>query len=493
MRAARALAAGLLAALACSSAPADGPPLVVLVSIDTLRADFVGAYEPAARRLTPRLDRLARDGLVFERHITASPWTTPAHMSLFTSLRPSGHGVTASFEELTRDRLSEGRYVRLASGHATLPELLRRAGYATAAFTGGGTMDPAIGFGRGFDVYGTSMYKLGPGDVERLVDRVEGPRARPLFLFWHHFQVHAPYLDGELLDEVLPAPRAAALRAELDRWREEAAESPPTGLARIRRHRRMKELLRRHDAWSREVCEALYAGGVRAADRELGRLLARLRELGLYDPALIVVTSDHGEELGDHSPERFYDMHGHTVYEELAHVPLVLKLPGNARAGTRIDATTRMVDLLPTLLEVLGAEPPEGPVDGRSLAPLWEERRSRTPRPAFTEALAGPAEMKSVRTPRYTFLVSVGPRQVARHGRAGLPVALRARALFDRASDPREKRNLLAADPSPETKATAARLEARLRRWAAAPPGSPEAVELDDETLERLRSLGYVE
>ena len=155
-----------LAMLACPRpVEVSGPPNVVLISVDTLRADFLNAYGFDEHRVSPAIDRLAADGILFEQHIAASPWTTPSHMSLFTSLAPTSHGVNESFSSL-RSGLRRGTHKKLADARTTLAEVLQRAGYATAAFTGGITLIPQIGFDQGFDRFETSMYKLDDANVQ---------------------------------------------------------------------------------------------------------------------------------------------------------------------------------------------------------------------------------------------------------------------------------------------------------------------------------------
>ena len=184
-----------------------GPPNLILISIDTLRADRLNAYGYDLRTVSPHIDALAADGILFENAITTSPWTTPAHVSLLTSLQPTSHGVVTPFAELREGLKGGGRFIRLPDSRTTLAEVLRESGFATAAFTGGVTLDPRIGFDQGFERYDTSMKKLGPASVGTLLEWIEGHGSQPFFLFWHTFEVHAPYLDTTFLGDVLPPRR----------------------------------------------------------------------------------------------------------------------------------------------------------------------------------------------------------------------------------------------------------------------------------------------
>jgi arylsulfatase A-like enzyme len=472
--------------LACGERPRTPRPAgcVILISVDTLRADRVNALGYTSRRVTPYMDALARDGILFENHITSAPWTTPAHLSLFTSLSPSAHGVMRSFEE-QQGQLAEGVVEGLAKSHTTITELLARRGYQTAAFTGGSSLDPRLGFGRGFELYDTSMFKLNDRNMARLLGWLREHREGGFFLFWHTFEVHAPYLHPDFVPEVASPDEVEKVRqtSELIRHdidaggtvRYQAVELGKVGVLR------------------RDVCEALYVGGIRSMDERLGAFLGVLRELGLYDPALIILTSDHGEEFAERSPRVFFNAHGHDLYEEMVHVPLILKLPGQRHAGTRVGAVTRAVDVLPTVLRTLDL-PMTDEMEGRPLQSLFEDGEHETNgREAFVEALSSErVEAKAIRTDRYKYVLWVGPADLSAHGRAYLPETPRGRDLFDLRSDPGETVNLMSGSRAvPE--ALVQRLDRRLREMANAARGKPEGARVPPEVLERLRALGYVD
>ena len=203
-----------------------------------------------------------------------------------------------------------------------------------------------------------------------------------------------------------------------------------------------------------------------------------------------MLTSDHGEEFRDHAPQAFYNAHGHTLWRELTHVPLLVKLPRQERAGTRIAALTRAVDVMPTILDVVKVlAPPE--MQGTSLRPLWE-KGAQEPRVAFLEALEEPFEEKGVETDRYKYVVRIDAASVRARGRAFLPATPASRALFDLAEDPGETRNLLAAAPKAEHERLAEELDAVLRRHVGAQHSDSRPARLSPELLEGLRALGYV-
>jgi arylsulfatase A-like enzyme len=479
-----ALAAAVLA-IGCSGGgrtPAREPlPPVVLISLDTLRADRLGAYGYRARPVSPHVDALARDGIVFERQMSAAPWTPPAHMSLMTSLAPSAHGVTSSFRELRRQQTA-GRVARLDDSCPTLAGALRARGYATAAFTGGMTLDARLGFDRGFEVYETSMFKVQETSYAAMEAWVDGHAERPFFLFWHTFEAHAPYLGTAFLDEVVPAERVGDVRAAIGRYEGRLLKGivGPAYFLRV-----LEEL----GVYRRDVSESLYCGAIARADAWLGRLVARLKRDGIYDRALIVLTSDHGEQFGEDSPEVFYDAHGHCLREELLHVPLVIKLPGGRHAGARVAALTSGIDVMPTVLDVVGIAPPPG-LQGRSLRAAWESPASFAERPGFAESLQEDFEEKCIRDGRYKYVVRIDAEAVARHGRAYLPERPAGERLYDLEADPAERHDLLAAGAAPPGVAAALRKE--LRAHLAARDRRPSEAVIDPETVERLRGLGYL-
>jgi len=490
------VAAGYLLTSGCRPT-GDPPPTpefnVILISIDTLRADHLNCYGYEKRKVSRYIDALAADGILFENCITSSPWTTPAHLTMFTSLYPTVHGVTQTIQELEAALQQDSKFNRLPDSRVTLAEILKAGGYPTGAFTGGGTMDPRIGFDQGFDRYASTMYKLHSLNMREMNEWIDEHSEQPFFLFWHNFEVHAPYLQGTYLDEVLPPDTAAKVREFLHeegrtrKYHNLTADESKAIVARA------EQFLRRQKAYQAEVCVALYDGGIKSMDTWFGKLMGKLRRRDLYDRSLIILISDHGEEFGDHRKVAFYGAHGYSVYEEMVRVPLIIKLPHQQFAGTRVTSTVRTVDLMPTILDVLRIH--RGPKDmqGLSLRPLWEQPERPQDRLAISEALACMLEKKAVRTERYKFIYSLDVDTVARHGRNYLPKQLEDTELYDLRADPEESTNLLESPPSREISELATTLEQHLREFAKQRRGKPDTVELDEETIDSLRALGYLD
>jgi arylsulfatase A-like enzyme len=467
-----ALAAAPLAALAACGAPA--PPNLLLVVIDTLRSDHTSAYG-YARDTTPRLRALAEAGVRFEAAYAPMGLTGPSHASLFTALEPPAHGVV-------KNGLS------LAPEHVTLAERLAAHGYQTAAVVSSFVLDHRFGLDQGFAHYDDALDpdeattrlesweghgvpegfdRRGDHTADRALRWLREQRApeRPFFLFVHYFDPHSPY-DGSGAGAAFAAPAPAAL-------------PPIPGLA---------ELV---DAYDSEIV---------FADAMLGRLLDALSALGLEQHTLVVVTADHGEGL----MQRGYVLHGVSVHEEEVRVPLVVRWPGRIAGGRVLAGPVALVDVVPTLAELLeiGAGGPESPgvaaPAGRSLAaallrdaPLDPERPIFLLRRRFAPSLVRPVLLESGADGAPLPPVPVaGQQRALRRGRLKLVEAPRegGRSLYDLAADPGELRDLATLEP-----AHAERLAAELAAWQQRFAGAPREQSVPEEDRRRLRALGYAD
>jgi arylsulfatase A-like enzyme len=411
------LALAALLALGC----ADDPPSIVVVTLDTVRCDHVGVYGDG-RRLTPHLDALAARGLVFEHAFTTMPTTGPAHASLFTGLHPSEHGSRANGEPVSEP-----------AARRSLARLLRERGFATAAFVTTGLLAPAATGALGFEIHDAPRGVLRPGAdaVEAALVWLAHERRRPVLLWVHLYDAHAPYGTADEKRRGIP------LNPRRHGFVDAALFADPAERARTAQR---------------------YAAGVRDADAALGRLVAGLAGLLDREPLLVVV-ADHGESLDEHLATRgwAYD-HGEFLDEESVRIPLVLVGPGVA--GGRSPLAVSIRDLHPTLLRVAGADP-------------------ASPRGAEVDLRSPPA----------------GPRIVAverRRAGPGEPARAREHAAgaFDGASrvvvgeDGRVAAGLPPSD---------AALLALARRHAAALPAARQTGVASPEVAEALRSLGYAE
>jgi arylsulfatase A-like enzyme len=323
-------------------------PSVILISIDTLRRDALAAYAPEVKAL-PSLDRLAQESVRFENALSSAAWTLPAHASLLTGLYPDRHGAT-------------DRRVTLAGGVATLAELFEKRGYETAAFTGGGFLDPGYGLGRGFEHYEAKSHgkqeaaEDGEGLLARVTSFLSARRdARPLFLFLHTYAVHG-YYDA----------RAAAV--------EHAARS---GLAPGRNYKDCVLGRRSCPAEAWDELRALYRSELELFDASFAKLRAELERAGLWQDAIVVLLSDHGEGF---DPEHARIHHGGRLHADQLAIPLFVRGPGLAPRAERTPVS--IVDLAPTLLDLAGAPTPPG-LDGRSFAASLRTATAPAARPLF--------------------------------------------------------------------------------------------------------------
>ena len=443
----------LLAAGGCRS----GQPDVIVVLVDTLRADRLGAHD-GRPSLTPFLDRLATTGVVFSNAYSTSSWTSPAVASLFTSRYPSQHHVT-QYDS------------RLADDEVTLAERLAVAGWRNLGFIANFRLSEEGGFGQGFiswfpHVEGTrgkvrakriTKATLAHYDAFFAPTRLTrlARRARPMFLYLHFMEPHAPYLPAEHL-------------------RRRIAGLPPPGVSDAEANTKLLAPMRWGELTDDEVrrLSQLYDAEVASLDQGLQRLFGELRSRGLLDHAIVVITADHGEEFREHDGL----VHGTALFEESVRVPLVMTGPG-LPAGRVVTDAVSLVDVAPTLLDLAGL-PPEPRFEGRSL------RERLVP-------ANDPADV-------ILQLLPIGAARELRRHTAGLvrkglkilvPPAPREAELYDLRADPRETRPRAASVAQ-----DAEHLESRLdeqQRILATRAGSAMTVPIDPQTRDRLRALGY--
>jgi len=463
--------------LAACGKPLSGPPVeppseppvgaaaelprienLVLVSIDTLRADHLGCYGNTVVE-TPNMDRLAREGVLFTAHTSSAPTTLCSHTSLMTGTYPHTHGTPRNGFKVPAENLM-------------LAEVLHDAGFRTAGVIGAFPLSAEFGFAQGFDTFDEDRKRSG-GKVNEAVRRVLESRsatdaAGRFFLFVHYWDVHYPYDPPPPYDR-----RYRTDDLELKRTRHELAEVRK-GIAAGEDESQRNEALR-----------GLYAGEVSYVDAHVGELLAMLEEFELLDRSLIVLTSDHGESMDEHWEH--WD-HGESTYEVSVHTPLILRLPGTVLAGSRHTEVVGNVDVMPTVLDLLGIESP-GAMDGTSFADLLAGEQGVPRPPVFAEGTKPHAE----ETDEDVWLNADNCRTI----RAGNWKLVQRTPedeleLYDLARDPGETNDLLAtASGAPGD--LVRELTDRLEAWSARVPRHRAAHDLSEEALRQLESLGYTE
>ncbi len=461
-----ALVAGVLTAILGGEAPeaartaagAKGPN-VVLIIVDTLRADHIGSYG-AKNVSTPAMDALAGDGIVFERAFAQSSWTRPSISSIVTGLYPGSHSVMHKTDLLPAEVV-------------TVAEAMREVGYRTSGFVTNINVAPSFNFQQGFDEYRylapdfffgatDSGSKLALYSVLRLVRErflskekwvshyyqdadtvnrtalpwVDSHRGDRSFVLIHYMDPHDPYFE-------IPYNGKAIARVDTPNPAPERAEE----------------------------LRALYATNIEYLDGFLAKVFAQLEAQGLYDDALIVLTADHGEEFHEHGGW----WHGTTLYDEQIHVPLIVKLPGNRSAGAREKSLARSVDIAPTLLAVAGAGVPAG-VQGRDLF-----GNASAPTAVYAEEDHEGNVLEAIRTAEWKLILA----------NSGNPRGLAETELYDLVADPGERNNVAASQTARVTELKKDLEMLRDASRANAVSGVSGAI--DDADMERLKALGYVD
>jgi arylsulfatase A-like enzyme/tetratricopeptide (TPR) repeat protein len=401
-------------------------PNVILVTMDTTRADHIGCYGYSGGK-TPHLDALAERGILFEQAATSSPLTLPAHCSILTGMYPTYHGVRINGN------------TALSEEQTTIAEVLSAQGYECGAFIGAFVLDGRWGLNQGFqhydDQFDLKKYKhldLGaiqrPGDVvmDAALNWLEGQKNNPFFAWIHLYDPHTPY-------------------------------EPPEPY--------------RPEFGSRSLV-GLYDGEIAFMDEQIGRCVAWLEKNGLDKNTVLILIGDHGEGLGSHGE----GTHGYFIYEYAVHVPFIAVTPFEGLRGIRVSSQVRAVDVFPTLLELARTEP-TAKTQGRSLLRLMFRPEKNEEGYAYSESMSpnlqfGWSSLHSLRTPRYKYIDS--PRA----------------ELYDLTQDADEQTNLFEHDPDVARKMKA-ELERLMTETSRGAP-TPQAANLDKETMERLSALGYI-
>jgi len=419
------------------------PPSILLIVVDTLRADAVAGFGGDSE-LTPNLRELAQDATLFTRAHSAAPWTTPSFGSLLTSTYPSEHQAGR------RDPRLGFKYA-LSPSVTTLAEVLRSNGYWTGAVLTNVYLANRFGLSRGFDDYQDLVSQQWQHPVLVGLARL-GLLEIPAY-------VPADIETRRVLDLVRRGQRSGKPFFALAHYMDPHAHDDPSGPS---------------DGEGAQATQRRYLEQVSYTDRHLGVLVRELQAMGLYDDLLIVFTADHGEELTEDRNQGPYG-HGHTLYEELLHVPLMVKRPANEGAGAERTEPVSSIDVAPTILQLVGIHPPDG-FEGRPLIGLGPND-PEVPRILFSEAMLWGPEQKAAILGDQKVVIEIAP---------GRPIVARA---YDLAVDPGESAPLSPDSPRFE------RLLAAVSRFGKARPAPPDTkpVAFDVLAVQRLKALGYVE
>ena len=458
------------------------PRGVILIQVDTLRRDHLDLYG-YERETAPVLSRFAAEGATFRRTTAQATWTKVSTPSTLTSLYPLSHGVR-NFAD------------RLPASAETLAEQYRAAGYATLAYSSVPFTGQFSNMHQGFEeLHESSSVDATPSSktAREYVDRLSGWLGRhrdvPFFVFLHVFDPHDPFEPRDPYATIWADPAHKAEHEEQLEAVREHIENPILAQFGMP-DRRALEAAEIDPENYVDYDQDWYDGSIRGMDVELGRLVERLRALGIDDDTLVVFMSDHGEEFLDH--DRMF--HGHTIYNELTQVPLVMRWPGGIPSGVTVDENVQLIDIMPTLLDLSGLPHPDG-LQGRSLLPFladgadtvsaWAARLSFSEKARTSGAPPLPlADNESYAVIEDDWLLI--------HNRER-PDDAPEFELYDMVADPLNLTNV--ADPQTEV---VERLAREIDRWhriaeqARLPDDAEAAAGLSQEELERLRRLGYI-
>jgi arylsulfatase A-like enzyme len=452
-------AALLALLLACETTPPP-PPNIVVITLDTTRADHLGAYGYERAR-TPNLDQLAASGIRYDAAWTVSNNTLPAHVAVLSGLQPQRAGVPRNGH-------------KLPSTTPWAPETLKAAGYETAAFVSASALSAKLGLDRGFDVYDDSFdvkeldqrQRHGDDTTDAALAWLEKPRDKPFFLWVHYFDPHYPYTPPAPYDTMYGAgysgPADGSLEYLLRVWGRGGKEKIETTAA------------------DRQRMIDLYDGEIAWLDTQLGRLFAGIDADGRGEHTLIVVTADHGESLDEH--DYLFD-HGEYLYEPSLHIPLIVRPPARMDIDPAVVTTAvQNVDVATTALNLAGS-PSAAPLDGQDLfALLPGDGRPAPGDRAYAESCR-PWQIER----RYKGWKNLHKAQAVREG--GLKLIATPYQdkleLYDLSSDPGELRNIATERPE-----DVKRMAELLEQWRG---GAVDIAVPDAENMERIKALGYIE
>ncbi len=418
------------------SAANKDAPNVLLLTLDACRPDHFGCYG-YGRNTTPTLDKLAGEGVFFTQAFSQSAWTTPGILSLFTSLYPPTHAVDV------RDRT-------LSEGVPTLPKALKETGYAVPVLHR--LVDIPNYWNLGFDTANKEQFQGNEGDD--LLKLLEAYKDKKFFIWYHYHGLHLPYNPLAPYDTMFQKEVAGASSPGQD----------SEAVLAVKNKVVIKSGSLHFNPEDKDPVIALYDGQLRQMDDFVGLLLEKMKQWNIFNNTLIVITADHGEELLEHG----FVGHASTslnakLYEEIIHIPLILWWPGKLK-HTVIDNLAQQVDVMPTILELLGLPVPQG-LQGTSLLPFIKGNAAGGSRPVFCETVLGgyqsTEEMKKIRlrcirTKRWKLIYTNTPTQTLNGKEAGGEQY----ELYDLEADPKEERNVMEQHPS-----TARELKKALFRW----------------------------
>ena len=441
-------------------------PNIILISIDTLRKDHLSCYG-YPRKTAPNLEKLAKEGILFTKAFSSTSWTLPAHVSLLTGLDNRHHLVSKENPKINQSII-------------TLADYLRVNGYTTIAITGGGLVSSRFGFSKGFEIYKEYVNSAQLMNSARLLAAdfakwIKRNKNRKFFTFLHTYQTHLPYFS--------PKPyNLRFMKGKRIIWRKVNLK--------VLFVSKKPETFRNPTPEERKNIIALYDGEIRFTDEKLIKLIINLlKDLDLYEKTMIVITSDHGEEFF----ERQAWLHGHSLYNELIQIPLIIKFPHQKYFNFSLDKPVRITDIMPTILEEASIKYDSGSLDGQSIIPLLKGKRETRLALADLNSKKYPPKLPariSIYKHPYKLIMN-NDFHLSLEKFRPVPPPIAELELYDLEKDPQEKQNI--APLCPEITRELIEKINKLYLKDMRQLVSPQEKNLNKEELEkRLRALGYI-
>lgn len=411
-------------------------PNIIIYLADALRADHLGCYG-YEKMTSPHIDEFALDGILFENAVSQAGWTQPAVASLFTGLYPSSHRVTN-----IKNALNEN--------FTTIAELLKAKGYSTGAFIKNPLVSQEVGFSQGFDTFRLVKHAEREKLTQLAADWVANAGSSPFFLYVHALNPHEPYDPPKVFYEKFAVDYSGKVNGKVST---------------------LKAL--KNGKWPEKVTGAdieylisLYDGEIAHADDAFGRFMDAIKKQGIHQDSLIIFMADHGEEFYDHGSFS----HGQSLYSELTHIPLIIKLPGNLNRGKRVSGIARQIDIIPTIMDIIGSPAAIG--DGQSLSGQLEGTTRN-------DSVLGISEQGALRS---AVIYNRNKLIKTRGGKF---------EFYDLRTDPREKNNIFGADEVMEGYLSQVLFNRQIRFQEAAK--QEKNVELSKDLKKQMKSLGYLQ
>ncbi|MDQ1350630.1 MAG: Sulfatase-like hydrolase/transferase [Acidobacteriota bacterium] len=464
-------AAALLLFSACKKERVVNKMQVILISIDTLRADHLSAYG-YNRDTSPNITGLIKDSVHYTQAYPNGCWTMPSHMSLLTGTLPSRHGITQPWGTVYKKK-----YWRLNDSIKTIADVLE-AHKSTIKTLKYAKLPTELGFANGFE----KNIQMDPFDnknkLAALLKEIEDNKEKDFFFFLHTWKVHAPYTStyflekGKLSEEKLYYLQHPRKLAQAD--------------VKLTKNKKILQFLKENNLYNAKDCMTLYDGGIHNVDGSIGKLIEKCKQLGIYDDVMIIIVSDHGEHFAEHFPNSFYNEHGYDYYEEFIKVPLIIKYPAGTVKPGPVDHPVTLVDVFPTLLDFYKIQAPAY-IQGNSLLAPTASRQKYIVSEAVSLARQ---ERKLIRVGDLKYIITMENPSM---GDRVNWEAVSDRKLFDLKNDPLERKNLYA---DLKFRGLCINFEKMLIKTIKDSTGANRSFKetaVDQETLNQMKALGYLD